>query len=132
MIEDFIEANGLKAKILPRSSSNLAKCSLFLAGSEPVLVVFPAGKKISLEAVKKELDCESIALLSEKKAFEITGYESNFVPPVSVYGVKVLIDKSLFSMGNLRCRVSETLFLEITAQEILKSNEEAIVGEYSD
>ena len=131
MLEDFIEANNLKARIVGRAHSNIIKCIAFLAKKELVVTVFPASKRIDFLKIKKELGCSEIELLDRKKVIEATGYASEFLPPVSVYAAKVLLDKEIIGLGTLHCKISETGFLEITAQEIIAGNEQAIVGDYS-
>jgi len=132
MLEDFIESNKLKARIMPfHRSSNLIKCRFFLADESPVLVVASAFARLDEQKIRKELECKMLEDPLEKEALEMTGYPLDFLPPISIYGIRVLIDKKLFGNGNLYCKVSETDCLEITAEEIREQNDEAVVGDYS-
>ncbi len=130
MLEDFIVANGLKAKIVPRNSGNLVKCRLFLAGNRPFLVIFPASKKLDFEKIRKELLSE-IEVPEDNQVFEMTGYKMPFLPPVSIYVERVLVDKGVFGAGMLHCHVSETESLEISADEIAENSEGVCIGHYS-
>ena len=60
---------------------------------------------------------------------EITGYLPEFIPPISVYGVTVLLDKEVAEAEKLRCLVSGEKTLEIVPQEIKEGNEELIIAE---
>lgn len=125
MLEDFIEANGLKAKIFPAIKSfNLIQCSVFEAGFGPVLVVSHYGKKIDFEKIKKAIESDSLLKIEGKDVEEITGYKEGFVPPISIYGIKVLMDDSLKKFDELNVLVGEEQTLAISPAEIESSNED--------
>jgi len=131
MLENFIETNNLKARIVNRrQSSNLIKCKLFLTESAQIIVISLATDKSDLEKIKRVLGAKEIFAADEKQAIEITGYEKNFLPPISIYGVKVLLDKGLSKHELLYCNISEASCLEISLKEIQENNEDVIVGEY--
>ena len=131
MLEDFIKANSLKAKILQEQSrSSLVKCRIYIADENPVLIIAFSDKKISEDKIKKELNCSEIKIPDENKALEITGYEKQYIPPISVYGVNVLLDKSLLNKQELHCNISRTHSLEISSDEIQETNEDIVIGEY--
>ena len=126
VIEDFIELNSLNARILPYAAKgSLIKCRLFRAGSLEILAVFPAKDSISMEKVKKALNIISIMQVDKLDTEEMTGYKADFLPPVSIYGVRVLVDKKVMEKEMVRCLVSEERTLEISPKEILDVNEEA-------
>jgi prolyl-tRNA editing enzyme YbaK/EbsC (Cys-tRNA(Pro) deacylase) len=126
VIEDFIESNSLNAKILPYAAKgSLVKCRLFKSGSLEILAVFPAKDSISMEKVKRALKLVSLMQVDKFDVEEMTGYKADFLPPISIYGVTVLLDKKLAEKERVRCLVSEERTLEISPKEILEANEEA-------
>ncbi len=128
MLEDFIESNNLKARVLRHAvSKNLVKCRLFLASGQHVLAVAFSGQRISRDKLASALNVSSIEPVSGPKVEDVTGYNELFVPPISVYGVKVVLDKKLFQEEKLHCLVSEEKTLEITPLEIVEANQETLV-----
>jgi len=126
MLEDFIESNGLEAKVLPYAAKgSLIKCSLFKADSLDILVVFFAKDRLSEEKVKKALACNSLRRIEGSLAEEITGYEAKFLPPISVYGVKVLLDSKVANAPKAKCIIADEKTLDISPKEILEANEES-------
>ena len=133
MLAEFIEKNGLKAKILPYRAKNcIAKCRLFDAGAKTVCAVFYAKQKPSLQKIKAAAGAAELRTLTDKEAEELTGYKARFMPPVSVYGVLVLVDKRVARAENLCCIVGEEKTMEISGAEILSANEEALAAGIAD
>jgi len=54
----------------------------------------------------------------------MTGYPAEFLPPISVYGVEVVLDRKISGWEKLRCPVSEEKTLLVSAAEIEQWNEE--------
>jgi len=126
VIEDFIGLNSLNAKILPYAAKgSLIKCRLFRAGSLEILAVFFAKDSPSMEKIKKALKLASLMQVDKLDVEEMTGFKADFLPPISIYGVRVLVDKKLMEREKVKCIVSEEKTLEISPQEILEANEEA-------
>jgi len=125
MLEDFIEANSLNAKIFNSIKSfNMAKCSLFEGDDGFVLLVFPFGKMIDFEKLKKSLKTKNLLKIEGKGVEEITGYNEGFVPPISIYGVKVVLDMELEKLEEINILTGEEQTLSISPKEIEASNEE--------
>jgi len=129
MLEDFIEANSTKAEILrKRLLLNQAKCFLLVSrkeGEMPVLAVVPAGTRVSLEKAEKESGVPKLMPADESETQRITGYEYGFLPPVSIYGVKVLVEKSLLEKEYACVLVGEDVTLRIESEAILELNEDS-------
>ena len=126
MLEDFIEANSLKAKIIPHQIRKAGgiKCELFFADQKPVLIIYPAVKEVSLEKVKAVLKCDDLIEADDVEAEDVTGYELDFLPPISIYDVKVLVDKKVMEKETAYAFVSKTETLEIPTKEINEFNED--------
>lgn len=126
MLEDFIESNGLQAKIMPYSAKgSLIKCRLFSFDKGNALVVSFSKDKVSEEKLKKALKSDSVQQVDNSQAEEITGYKAEFMPPISIYGVKVLLDNKVAESEKVRCLVGEEKTLEISPKEIIEANDEA-------
>jgi prolyl-tRNA editing enzyme YbaK/EbsC (Cys-tRNA(Pro) deacylase) len=132
MLEDFIESNNLKAKIIDFNSKvkPLCNCFLVLFNNESFLVVINSTKKLDLKklALALKIDFKRLKLADKEKAFEITGYALNFLPPISIYGVTIVLDKALKD-ELLYFPVSENKLLEISLNEIIEFNEKVIKAE---
>jgi len=127
MLEDFVQVNGLSAKILPYAAKGrLVNCRLFRAGSENVLAIFFANDKVSTEKLKELLKVESVKPVDIDSAEEITGCNPDFLPPISIYGVKVILDKKASQVEKLRCLISDEKTLEMSPKEVLEANEDSL------
>ena len=61
MLEDFIEANSLKAKILPGYlKQNRIKCRVLFADSKEILAICFVADKLDFEKIKKHLNAEEL------------------------------------------------------------------------
>ncbi|MEM0360771.1 MAG: YbaK/EbsC family protein [Candidatus Diapherotrites archaeon] len=130
MLEDFIEVNSVNAEIVPgRFSENSARCVLLLSketGGSPVLAIVPGGKRLSLEKAARAAGSGELREASEKEDFEVTGYKHGFLPPISIYGVKVLVEKALLKKPVLNFLVKEECTLRIAPQTIMEFNEDVL------
>jgi len=130
MLEDFLEANGLNAKIARGiKRNNLVRCVLFASPKEFFLLVFSAEKKIDRQKLCAVLKAEKVKPVHGQKVEEITGYEESFLPPVSIFGIKVIIDSEIMGKKPVHCLVAEDKTLEIFPQEIVSANEKALIAE---
>ena len=127
MLEDFIKANNLQAKILSISvKAPTIKCQLFRCDDVDVLAIYFASKEIDLKKLAKAVGAKEATSIALEKAEDITGYDFEFMPPVSIYGVKVVVDSKLAVAEKVKCPISAEQVLEISPKEILKANEGAI------
>jgi len=111
LLEDFIETNKLHAKILDcheqvhtaKQAATLMKVSmdqilkslLFLDGNEEAfLVLLPGDKQASFPKLKELFGVSKLRLATPLEVQSITGYEIGGLPPISVYGVKAVLDSS--------------------------------------
>lgn len=113
MLDDFIEANGLTAEIIrfekevkttkgaaaaiKAELSDIVKSILLfdVEKNSAVLAVLPGDCRVDLEKVIKLTGFSSLKLATPEQAVEVTGYEAGSVPPVSIYGVKTLVDRKV-------------------------------------
>ena len=110
MLEEFIENNELNAEIISSPTElpvvaaikqkkfnpkNIAKVNLFRSKSkEEILVITSFGKEIDIKDIEIVVN-EKLLELNEEETIELTGEKKGCVPPISVYGVKVIIDVDL-------------------------------------
>lgn len=131
MLEDFIEVNELKAKIVnkPIVNSSSARCELIMREPttlKPLLLVHLCRDSIDLEKVAKMFENE-LRAPGARETFFVTGYKKEYLPPISIYGVIVIMDKKAAEQQNLYFLVDEEHTLIITPQEIIEANEDCIV-----
>ncbi|MCX6801955.1 MAG: hypothetical protein NT067_02470 [Candidatus Diapherotrites archaeon] len=129
MLEDFIEVNKVEARLIPgKFSENLSRCVLLMPradGRLPVLAVVPAGTRISLEEAARAAGSGVLREADEKEDFKVTGYWHGYLPPISIYGVKVLVEKSLLKKTFLNFMIKEEYTLMIAPNVILEFNEDS-------
>ena len=118
MLPDFIEANGLKAKIIfcakPVATAVqasdflklplecIAKTILFILDSEkPVLCILSGKSRVSAIKLCSLFNSQKCRIAKPEEVLEITGYEIGAVPPVSVYGVPAILDSKLAEMNEI-------------------------------
>lgn len=109
MLEDFIEANHLHAKILgcgqevhtARQAAALMKVplpqilkSILLVDSdnEPYLALVPGDKQVSFLKLKQLFSIKKLRLATPEEVLGITGYPIGGLPPISIHGVKTVMD----------------------------------------
>jgi len=149
MLEDFIEVNGLKAKIIPLKravstvreaeaalgvkASEIIKSLLFFdSENEPLIAIVAGNKKVDTKKLCEAAKTQGVRLAEPKEILEVTGYEVGALPPVSVYGVRIFLDKELKEKelvygggGKKDC------LLSIPIKEIIEFNEKIFVEEIS-
>lgn len=129
MLEDFIEANKVEARLIPgKFSENLARCVLLMPrkdGALPVLAVVPSATRLSLEKAAEAAGSGELREADEKEDFKVTGYRHGYLPPISIYGVKVLVEKSLLTKTFLNFMIKEEYTLRIAPGIIIEFNEDA-------
>ncbi len=127
MVEDFIKSVGLKAKIvlLPKGVIFI-RCRLFAAGETQILAISLKSSTLDFAKIENAAG-EKVKPVDEEETFEITGYRKEFLPPVSIYGVKVLIDPKVMLNETVYCMVNESQAIEIGSGEIKDFNDDAEV-----
>ncbi len=130
MLEDFIKANNLQARILsiPVKAPTI-KCQLFRCDDVDVLAIYFASKEIDLKKLAKAVGAKEANSIALEKAEDITGYDFEFMPPVSIYGVKAVVDSKLAAVEKVKCLISAEQVLEITLKEIVEANDDIIEAE---
>ena len=137
MLEEFIEVNNLSATIFECEDSHtaakaieatgdadaVAKSIVLLASNcEPVLVILLGKDKIDLQKVKAVLGVKDVRLCQEKEVFEMTGYEVGGVPPISIYGIKTIMDKAVAEKAEIVCGGGDSKHLmRIKVNEIIEA-----------
>jgi prolyl-tRNA editing enzyme YbaK/EbsC (Cys-tRNA(Pro) deacylase) len=135
MLEDFIEVNKLSAEIIERRvlSPAGAKSRLFVYTKDsskwPHLFIFPARKKLDMEKVARVMGSHDIREPDEKETLRITGYQAGYLPFVSIYGVVVVLDKSLLKHDYIYTFVGEERTLKIKPDDVIEFNERAIIAD---
>ncbi|MEM4257407.1 MAG: YbaK/EbsC family protein [Candidatus Diapherotrites archaeon] len=137
MLEEFIEVNKLKAKIFPSDERNqnlpLVKSIVLVdSNEEPLLVILLSEDKIDFGKIKKVLKVKDVKLADPKQVFEMTGYKVGGVPPISIYGIKTIIDKKVVKLKEIVCGggTPENL-MQISVKEIMENVEEIITEDIS-
>jgi prolyl-tRNA editing enzyme YbaK/EbsC (Cys-tRNA(Pro) deacylase) len=139
MLEDFIEYNKSNSKIFTFPAilsmdkaimtkkvppSKAVKLQIFNnQKNEPIIAVSPFHSELDIQKLSNLLG-EELIELNNDEAIEITGYKKNFLPLISIFGIKFILDSSLERKDKLYCRVSEKNFLESPMEEILEYNED--------
>jgi len=131
MLEDFIEVNELKAKIVkkPIINTNSAICELIMREPttlKPLLLVHLAEDNVNLKKISSMFP-EELRVPEARETFFVTGYKKEYLPPISIYGVIVIMDKKAAEREKLYFLVDEERTLVITPQEIIEANEECLV-----
>ena len=67
---------------------------------------------------------EEILESNEEECIDITGHEKEFLPPISIYEIKIIIDKSLEKKNYLFFRIDKKKFLKVSMKAIVETNTE--------
>ena len=137
MILDFIEVNGLKARIISfpsdTSFSHAAKTTHLSDGACAKAVVFVDGKmdfyaviasigtSVGVGSAKK-LFGVSLSEPSEGDVLSLTGFEKNYFPPLAVFGLKIVFHSSSDEKKTLLFCLSPREYLIISKEELLESS----------
>ncbi|MCX6803262.1 MAG: hypothetical protein NTY48_01685 [Candidatus Diapherotrites archaeon] len=138
MINDFIEVNKLNARVIEYPSDSTIEHALhdahlsihaaakaipfFNEKTDLFVIVIPFDEKISTKEASK-LFKETLTQASETKVLNLTGFEKDYLPPIAVFGAKVLIHKNAKTHGTLIFSLSPREYLVITKEDIEKSAE---------
>lgn len=113
MLEDFIQANDVKGKII-RFDEEVARCSqvaeleeytpvaksiLFACeeGKGFVLAIVEGKKKISQSKLAHAVGAKHCRLATPEEVLSSTGYEVGGVPPISIYGIQTILDPGVLT-----------------------------------
>jgi prolyl-tRNA editing enzyme YbaK/EbsC (Cys-tRNA(Pro) deacylase) len=150
MLEEFIEANNMNAELLESkreivsqkavsreagvSLEKVALTMLLVSENNMLLIaVFPADKILSEEKLISASGFSELKKVSSEECIGLTGYSSESLPPISVYGVKTVIEKSLFLQQEVFCAGGDKMhFLRISPDEIKEFSENPAVEEIVD
>ncbi len=144
MLRDFAEVNCPNAKILRlketassaqdarrlsgASGESFLKSRLFLdENGAGILCVFQLNRKVDLDRVSGALGGKKIREAESAETIEVTGYSSELLPPLSVYGVKTLVDFPVWEkQGEVFCCTGESdSVLKIPVKELVECAENA-------
>jgi prolyl-tRNA editing enzyme YbaK/EbsC (Cys-tRNA(Pro) deacylase) len=138
MLEDFLEVNEVKAELidLRKEVSSLSEALQVLglkkneaiqakllldSEEEGVLCLFPSNLALDLSKAEKVVG-KPLKVAEEKQVLEITGYKKDFLPPLSIYGVKTLIDKKVLKKETVFSAAgSSSKLLKISSKELIKA-----------
>jgi prolyl-tRNA editing enzyme YbaK/EbsC (Cys-tRNA(Pro) deacylase) len=114
-LQAFLDAEKVKAKIVRfetpvktvkeaaqkvnQSTKGIVKTIVYLADEEPILVILLGSQQIDEEKLKQATGSISVRLASSEEVEEATGYSPGGVPPISIYGVRTLIQKEVEQQG---------------------------------
>ncbi len=152
MLEDFLKANGMKARLIectvpvPNCKaaaaamgvtvSDIVKSVLFVYDNpkgKAVLLVLLGDARVSLPKVSALLDDKALQLAMPKEVLEMTGYDVGGVPPISIYGVKTFIDEKVMKKAKVYAGGGdEAHLLEITPVELLEFALEPVVTDVTE
>ncbi|MDD3084054.1 MAG: YbaK/EbsC family protein [Candidatus ainarchaeum sp.] len=142
MLEDFIERNDINAEFINFSTnsstdlliankklpaSSTVKIQLFNSkNNNPFIVITPFQSELNFEKIKLIMLENDLVEQNSDESVEITGYKKGFIPPISIFGIKIIIDYSLKTKNFLFCRVSEKSFLKVFLKSVLETNEDIL------
>ena len=132
MLDDFLKSNEFSAEITSHSQKDsLVKCTLFFSRNNAVVSITYFRDTPSSEKLEKVSGFQNLKLADNEKTEQITGYKKEVLPPISVYGVKIIIDEKLMNKEFLFFETADGNFLKIKPSEIIELNEDSEVAEIS-
>jgi len=145
MLKEFIAANDLKAELIEftkpvetvsqamkltgAKADEIVK-SIVLESDEQelVLVVLLGADKIDLAKLSQATKLTNLRLAKPETVLEQTGYEPGEVPPISVYGIKTILDKKVLAKKIVWCGGgSKNALMKISVKEIQSSVDDLII-----
>ncbi|MFH1240701.1 MAG: YbaK/EbsC family protein [Candidatus Diapherotrites archaeon] len=132
MLEDFLKSNDFSAEFTSRAQKDsLAKCNLFFSGNEAIVSITHFRETPSIEKLEAVSGLTNLKKADSDKTEQITGYDSDSLPPISIYGVIVIIDKKLMDKEFLFFEIAEGKFLKIKPSKLIELNEDSEIEEIS-
>jgi prolyl-tRNA editing enzyme YbaK/EbsC (Cys-tRNA(Pro) deacylase) len=149
MIEDFIQANDVKAQILEfeeevarcdqvhdlEKALPVAKTILFACDEEKkfVLAIVEGKKKVSQSKLAHAIGAKHCRLATHDEVELVTGYEVGGVPPISIYGTPTILDPGVlqhvwvlagggtkFSLLKIMSKEIERVGYEVKVEDIVQ------------
>lgn len=140
MLEDFIVTNRLKSQLINFPTDitinliaqknifpkkYLVKLKAFITKENDLFItIIPFNLEIDFEKLKNIILEEEFLELNEDECFDITGYKKNYLPPISIYGAKIIIDTSLKNNELLISKTDEKQLFKAQMNEVLEYNDE--------
>lgn len=150
MLSEFIESNNLEAKKIScrqqvftvKQACEEMKCApeeivksvLFVdAGKNAFLAIVLGNDRVSVKKLEEAVESNSLRIASEKQVEEITGYEAGGVPPISVFGVRTIIDKKVMEKQSVIAGGGDEMhLLRISTKELLENAFEPCVEDIAE
>ena len=133
MLDDFLKSNDSSAEITKHvQKQSLAKCTLFISGNISLISITHFKETPLIEKLKEIFGFKNLKHADNEKTEQITGYKKDSLPPISVYGAKIIIDEKLMNKEFLFFEIADRKFLKITPNDIILLNECAAQGNITD
>jgi len=139
MIADFLEVNKLDGRVLSFNADTPAEKALTsvhlpnnsFARAVPFfdekynffVVIVSSEESITAKEAESLFLGKTLSSATEKKVYNLSGFEKKFFPPVSVYEAKVALHSSIKEKKTLLFQLSHREFLLIKTTDILKASE---------
>jgi prolyl-tRNA editing enzyme YbaK/EbsC (Cys-tRNA(Pro) deacylase) len=140
MIKDFLEANNLNGKVFSfpsdislekamqeahLSQGSVAKTFVFVDEKMDFFgVISQVDSSISAKEACSLFKKKFLEEASSEEVLRLTGFKKEFFPPVSVFGLRVILHPSIISKKRLLFALSNREFLSINTEDILRISEE--------
>ncbi|HZX34338.1 MAG TPA: YbaK/EbsC family protein [archaeon] len=146
-LQGFIKVNRLSAQIfevrgevhsaahaaaeMDNEPDKVAKSIVLVdSNKSPVLVILLGKDRVDFQKLKKILNVSDVRLAEPYEVLEMTGFEVGGVPPVSIYGIRTIIDKSAAEKEEIVCGGGDVRHLmRIKVKEILENVEDVEVAD---
>lgn len=138
MIQDFINANSIDAKVVSfqnetpirkvilltgLTDSSFAKAVPFVDEKMNFFVLIKLANEESDILTAEDLFNKNLNDLDSKSVEKFTGFKKNYFPPISVFGVEVKLTLAAKKQKKLLFALSENEYLIIDVDEIKKAQE---------
>ena len=147
MLQEFIDANELNAKIISFSTetpikvaiknkkfnpNNIVQSKLFISKEQDLIITISKfGQQEKSELVNKSYGGELLEA-NDDESIKYTGYKKDFMPPISIFEAKIIIDSKLENREKLIFQITPKKYLQIPLNEIISSNEDVIFSKITD
>ncbi len=133
MLSDFIKNNSLSARVINKKllRDSGSKCKLVRNNNQYFLLVFSAKKEVNFADLEANFGLFNVRVCDELETEQVTGYNYNFLPPVSIYGVVTILDESVLNFEKLYFFIEVAKTLEISLFEIEEFSEELKKGSFT-
>ncbi len=150
MLSDFITARNLQAEIIDCkqpvmtvkqacsemncSAADIIKSILFVDEKKnAVLAIVLGSDRIGLKRLETIVGAENLRIATEKEVDAITGYEAGGVPPISIFGIRTIIDKRVMERQTVIGGGGDEMhLLRISTKELLENAFEPSVEEIAE